>query len=103
MRWPRRRARGGTPEETRRAVRARTARAPVLVMAAAVADYRPTVSAPAKMKKSGAPLTIELEPTADIVSEVTRRAAGVFVVGFAAETARLVERATAQPRAKPPA
>jgi phosphopantothenoylcysteine decarboxylase/phosphopantothenate--cysteine ligase len=65
-----------------------------------VADYRPTVSAPSKMKKSGAPLTLELEPTADIISEVTRRAAGVFVVGFAAETERVVERATDKLRAK---
>lgn len=89
-----------TAEEMRRAVLARIDRATVLVMAAAVADYRPTVSAPSKMKKSGAPLTIELEPTADIVSEVTRRAAGVFVVGFAAETERMVERATDKLRAK---
>ena len=89
-----------TAEEMRRAVLERIDRATVLVMAAAVADYRPTVSAPSKMKKSGAPLTIELEPTADIVSEVTRRAAGVFVVGFAAETERVVERATDKLRAK---
>jgi phosphopantothenoylcysteine decarboxylase/phosphopantothenate--cysteine ligase len=89
-----------TAEEMRRAVLARIDHATVLVMAAAVADYRPTVSAPSKMKKSGAPLTLELEPTADIVSEVTRRGAGVFVVGFAAETERVVERATDKLRAK---
>lgn len=89
-----------TAEEMRRAVLARIDQATVLMMAAAVADYRPTVPAPSKMKKSGAPLTLELEPTADIVSEVTRRGAGVFVVGFAAETERVVERATDKLRAK---
>jgi phosphopantothenoylcysteine decarboxylase / phosphopantothenate---cysteine ligase len=60
----------------------------VVVMAAAVADYRPAAALPTKLKKSGAPLTLELVPTLDILAEVgARKKPGQVVVGFAAETA----------------
>jgi phosphopantothenoylcysteine decarboxylase/phosphopantothenate--cysteine ligase len=53
------------------------------------------------VKKSHAPTSIELEPTVDILSEVARRrTAGMLVVGFAAETERLIERATEKLKAK---
>jgi len=62
--------------------------ADVVVMAAAVADYRPAAPLPVKLKKSGAPMTLELVPTLDILAEVgTRKKPGQVVVGFAAETA----------------
>ncbi|HEV7451115.1 MAG TPA: bifunctional phosphopantothenoylcysteine decarboxylase/phosphopantothenate--cysteine ligase CoaBC [Pseudonocardiaceae bacterium] len=62
--------------------------ADVVVMAAAVADFRPTETHPSKIKKSGsdpAPLSLTLNP--DILAElVRRRTEGQVVVGFAAET-----------------
>jgi phosphopantothenoylcysteine decarboxylase/phosphopantothenate--cysteine ligase len=83
-----------TAEEMRRAVVDRIDKTTVLLMAAAVADYRPKVSSPGKIKKSGSAITIELVPTPDILSEVAARRTEACVVGFAAETDRLVERAT---------
>ncbi len=66
--------------------------ADALIMAAAVADFRPVNTADTKLTRDG-PLTIELEPTEDILAEVGRRAAVLdprpFVVGFAAETGSL--------------
>jgi phosphopantothenoylcysteine decarboxylase/phosphopantothenate--cysteine ligase len=90
-----------TAEEMRREVLGRVEKAGLLIMAAAVADYRPKVASPTKVKKSHAPTSIELEPTVDILSEVARRrTAGMLVVGFAAETERLIERATEKLKAK---
>lgn len=62
--------------------------ATVFIGAAAVADYRPKFAAESKIKKTEQnTLTIELEPTVDILSEVAHnRAPGLLVVGFAAET-----------------
>ena len=62
--------------------------ADVVVMAAAVADYRPAVVAGQKLKKTGEPILLELVPTPDILAELcARRPRGQVVVGFAAETA----------------
>ncbi len=72
--------------------------ADALVMAAAVADFRPTVAAASKLTR-GDGLTLRLEPTEDILAEVGRRAATLdprpVLVGFAAETGSL-ERAAAK-------
>ncbi|MGO9821588.1 MAG: bifunctional phosphopantothenoylcysteine decarboxylase/phosphopantothenate--cysteine ligase CoaBC [Solirubrobacteraceae bacterium] len=58
----------------------------VLLMAAAVADFRPREPADHKLKKDLGPPTIELEPTADILSGLAdRRRPGQLLVGFAAE------------------
>ena len=59
----------------------------VLLMAAAVADFRPSAPAPAKIAKSGREsLVLELEPTADVLGELaSRRRDGQLLVGFAAE------------------
>lgn len=65
----------------------------IIVMAAAVADYRPARPAPQKIKKDGAPLVLELEPTEDILATVARAKGECFVVGFAAETEDLVPNA----------
>lgn len=66
----------------------------VFIAAAAVADYRPAAREREKMKKSGSALTLTLEPTPDILAEVSRlRRNGQLVVGFAAETERVVENA----------
>jgi phosphopantothenoylcysteine decarboxylase/phosphopantothenate--cysteine ligase len=70
------------------AVLARFPEADVVVMAAAVADFRPKVAAPTKLKKSEGPPEVVLEPTADILAELgRRRRPGQVLVGFAAETA----------------
>jgi phosphopantothenoylcysteine decarboxylase/phosphopantothenate--cysteine ligase len=77
-----------TAEEMLGAVRANLDGAAVLVMAAAVADYRPVAPVSNKIKKGDAPLTLELAPTTDVLralrDDPSRK--GVTVVGFAAET-----------------
>lgn len=71
--------------------------ADALIMAAAVADYRPESTAEQKIKKSSAGLSLALTRTTDILAE----ARGAFVkVGFAAESQDLVENARAKVRAK---
>lgn len=83
--------------EMREAVMREVANASVFIAAAAVADYRPAERAAGKMKKSGETLTLTLEPTPDILEEVSRtRPDGLLVVGFAAETDSVVENARAK-------
>ena len=65
--------------------------ADVLVMAAAVADYRPAHPADRKMKKTDGPLTLELEPTEDILELLRDAARSCVRVGFALETERAIE------------
>lgn len=60
--------------------------AEVVIKAAAVSDYRPKQVSLQKMKKTGEPLTLELEKAPDILAEVGQRKTHQFVVGFAAET-----------------
>lgn len=85
-----------TTEEMRRAVHDRAAAANIIVMAAAVADYRSAATQANKMKRSGEHLTLELEPTPDILAEVAREKGNRILVGFAAETDRLTENARAK-------
>lgn len=73
-------------EEMRDAVLDRLGEATIVIKAAAVADYRPRVQADQKLKRSG-PLTVEFEPTEDILAAVAaRRKPETLVIGFAAET-----------------
>jgi len=76
----------------------------VLLMAAAVADYRPTAVAPHKIKKQQADLTLSLARTPDILAAVAaqREESGFphVVIGFAAETQDLLENARAKLSAK---
>jgi phosphopantothenoylcysteine decarboxylase / phosphopantothenate---cysteine ligase len=66
---------------------ARAPEADVVVMAAAVADYRPAEALASKRPKDTATWTLELEPTTDVLSALgKRRRAGQLLVGFAAET-----------------
>lgn len=59
----------------------------VVIMSAAVADYRPTVAAESKIKKKDAALRVDLEPTEDILAWMgTHKPAGQVLVGFALET-----------------
>ncbi len=86
-----------TAEQMGQAVKQEMESADALVMAAAVADYRPAVAAEQKIKKNDDELTIELAKTTDILDT----ARGNFVrVGFAAESENLVANATDKVRRK---
>jgi phosphopantothenoylcysteine decarboxylase / phosphopantothenate---cysteine ligase len=75
-----------TAAEMEAAVVARAATADVIVMAAAVADFRPAVAAPGKLKKADGVPELVLEPTPDILAGLGRtRRPGQILVGFAAE------------------
>jgi phosphopantothenoylcysteine decarboxylase/phosphopantothenate--cysteine ligase len=63
----------------------------VLIMAAAVADYRPKEVADQKIKKSGGGMTIELERTTDILGTLAEKKTHQFVCGFSMETENLIE------------
>jgi len=66
----------------------------VFIAVAAVADYRPQMVAPEKLKKTAGPLCLELVPTVDILRALAeRKRPGQVVVGFAAETRDLENRA----------
>lgn len=79
--------------EMRIAVERELANAAVVIMAAAVADYRPAITREHKIKKSGEPLTISLEPTEDILASLGSQANRPFLIGFAAESENLKENA----------
>jgi len=66
--------------------------ATVVVKTAAVADFRPKTPAAQKIKRKGK-MTLELEPTADILAEVARRKTSQIVIGFAAETENVLDNA----------
>ena len=86
--------RAPSAEEMRAAVLRELGGATVFIAAAAVADYRPAARAESKIKKTESALTLALEPTPDILAEVSRsRRNGLLVFGFAAETERVVEHA----------
>jgi phosphopantothenoylcysteine decarboxylase/phosphopantothenate--cysteine ligase len=74
------------------AVREATPGADAIVMAAAVADFRPVGVAEDKLKKDAGPPEIRLEATPDILGELGRGSRDLVLVGFAAET-REVEAA----------
>jgi phosphopantothenoylcysteine decarboxylase / phosphopantothenate---cysteine ligase len=84
-----------TAADLEREAIARSASADVVVMAAAVADYRPAAALAGKRPKDRAAWTVELEPTTDVLAAVgAARRPGEVVVGFAAdEGQRGLERA----------
>jgi len=76
-----------TAADLEREALAHAAEADIVVMAAAVADYRPAAALAAKRPKDTATWTLELEPTLDVLSALgERRREGQLLVGFAAET-----------------
>lgn len=72
----------------------------VLIMTAAVSDFRPKACLPHKAKKEDAALTVEFERTIDILKAVTERKLHQTVVGFAAETNDVEAYARAKLEAK---
>jgi phosphopantothenoylcysteine decarboxylase / phosphopantothenate---cysteine ligase len=75
-----------TAEEMRDAVLEWFDRSDAVVMAAAVADFRPKVAPRSKLKKEAGVPELILEPTPDILAELGERRSGQVLVGFAAET-----------------
>jgi len=90
-----------TAEEMAKALTTRLGWSTVVVMAAAVADYRPKQAAPHKLKKRGGDgTTLELEQTTDILADLSARRTNQLLVGFAAETQDLVTHAREKLRRK---
>jgi phosphopantothenoylcysteine decarboxylase / phosphopantothenate---cysteine ligase len=83
-------------EEMHRAVREHASGAGILIMAAAVADYRPVAPQTKKIKRSAGHLALELEVTPDILADLAREKGSRTLVGFAAETDGLAENARAK-------
>jgi phosphopantothenoylcysteine decarboxylase/phosphopantothenate--cysteine ligase len=91
-----------TAEEMREAVLKLLPESTAVVMTAAVADFRPKTAAGQKIKRKG-PMTLELEPTADILAELahhkksqgggSRESRLQIIIGFAAETENVLENA----------
>jgi phosphopantothenoylcysteine decarboxylase/phosphopantothenate--cysteine ligase len=79
-------------EQMRQAVLELLSKATIVIKAAAVADYRAKSVCDQKIKRRG-PMTLELEPTADILKEISLRKRSQIVFGFAAETENVLENA----------
>jgi phosphopantothenoylcysteine decarboxylase/phosphopantothenate--cysteine ligase len=88
-----------TAEQMREAVLGLLPEATIVIKAAAVADYRPRTTVDQKIKRKGG-ITLELEPTIDILAEVGRKQTTQTVVGFAAETQDLLANARQKLAAK---
>jgi phosphopantothenoylcysteine decarboxylase/phosphopantothenate--cysteine ligase len=82
-----------TALEMRKAVLDRLKESTIIVKAAAVADYHRSNAPRQKEKKTAARLSLELDPTPDILAEVGRQKGDRLLVGFAAETDHLAEEA----------
>ena len=88
-------------EEMSQAVARERVNASVFIGAAAVADYRPSQRADQKIKKTDDSITLTLERTPDVLSQVAAsRSNGMLVVGFAAETENVLDNARAKLRSK---
>jgi phosphopantothenoylcysteine decarboxylase/phosphopantothenate--cysteine ligase len=88
-----------TAEEMSAAVLKLLPESTVVIKTAAVADFRPKAAAGQKIKRKGE-MSLELEPTADILAEVALRKTFQIVVGFAAETENVLENARKKLAAK---
>jgi phosphopantothenoylcysteine decarboxylase / phosphopantothenate---cysteine ligase len=89
-----------TAEQMHQAVTKEFEACSIGIFAAAVADYRPAQKNADKMKKTAAALSVQLEPTVDILQEVARTKGDKFVVGFAAETDDVAQNARKKLEAK---
>jgi phosphopantothenoylcysteine decarboxylase/phosphopantothenate--cysteine ligase len=87
-------------QEMAAAVQQHAAAAEIVVMAAAVSDYRPASVAPGKVKKTDGPVVLELVRTQDILQSLGAQKGKRILVGFAAETEKVEEYAAGKLRAK---
>lgn len=89
-----------TAQEMADAVLARYDQSDVVIMAAAVCDFRPKTAASQKIKKTGFGGTLDFEPTIDILAELGKRRKSQMLVGFAAETENMEPNAREKLRRK---
>jgi phosphopantothenoylcysteine decarboxylase/phosphopantothenate--cysteine ligase len=89
-----------TAAEMAGAVTAQAAGADVVIMVAAVADYRPRAVAPEKIKKTSDELELHLEKTEDVLAALAKTKGRKILVGFAAETESVRENALSKLRRK---
>ena len=87
-------------EEMLAAVKVKLPSCDVLIMAAAVADWKPAAVSSQKLKKAGAPATLDLVRTPDILQTIMPLKGGKIFVGFAAETENLHQEARRKLAAK---
>jgi phosphopantothenoylcysteine decarboxylase/phosphopantothenate--cysteine ligase len=87
-------------EQMHRAVFEHFPRSTALIMAAAVADYRPVSPQTRKMKRVSGRLTLELESTPDILADVAVGKGDRLIIGFAAETENVAAHARAKLESK---
>jgi phosphopantothenoylcysteine decarboxylase/phosphopantothenate--cysteine ligase len=87
-------------EDMARAVADRIGPATLVAMAAAVSDYRPVERSVSKLKKGAGDRALALTRTPDILATLGKAKGGRFVIGFAAETDRLLENARGKRAAK---
>lgn len=86
-------------EEMRQAALRLLPETTIVIKTAAVSDYRPKLAALQKIKRIGS-ISLELEPTADILWELARKKGSRIIVGFAAETQNVLENARKKLAAK---
>jgi phosphopantothenoylcysteine decarboxylase / phosphopantothenate---cysteine ligase len=86
-------------EQMRDAVLNLLPRSTIVIKTAAVSDYRAKSAPEQKIKRKG-PLTLELEPTTDILKEIAARKPSQIIIGFAAETENVLENARQKLAAK---
>ncbi len=89
-----------TSDEMHEAVQRAVRRCDVLVMCAAVADYKPAKYSSQKLKKKSATLSLDLVVTRDILASIANQDRSFLVVGFAAETENVAANAEAKLREK---
>lgn len=90
-----------TADEMYRVCKKHASKMDFVIGAAAVADYAPADPSEAKIKKTGGSITIDLEPTADIIASIgAKKKKGQVLVGFAAEAENLVRNAKKKLRDK---
>lgn len=79
-----------TADQMRNAVLQLFSQATIVIKTAAVSDYRPKAAAGQKLKRTG-PMSLELEPTSDILEELAAKKTTQLIIGFAAETENVLE------------
>lgn len=82
-----------TAEQMRQQVLVHLRQSSVVIMASAVSDFRPLQQNRQKIKKKGKGWNLHLEPTADILREISQEASGQLLIGFAAESENLISNA----------
>jgi phosphopantothenoylcysteine decarboxylase/phosphopantothenate--cysteine ligase len=89
-----------TALEMRQAVMDHLQQSSIIIKSAAVADYHVAQVPAQKVKKTAAKVSIDLDPTPDILAEVGQKKGDRILIGFAAETQNMVEEARRKMRAK---